>query len=124
MTSPYESTRRETDPAFPEIVDDADPADARYPEPQEPALPGDTLLGTDAVGTTVEEQLHGESLDQKLAREIPDDAPTGVDPDRAGRLVEPDAGAHTDTEPDLVASEADPASDASPEEAAMHIREP
>ncbi len=124
MTSPYEETRTELDPAFPEIVDDADPQDQSVPEPQEPALPGDTLLGADAHGTTVEEQIHGESLDQKLAREIPEDASItggGSGDAHAGRLVEPDEGAHTDTEPDLVAAIGDPARDPSPEEAAMHI---
>jgi len=124
MTSPYESTRA-TDPAFPEIVDDADPMDGRLPEPQEPALPGDTLLGADKVGTTVDEQILGESLDDKLDREIPEDPNvTGGsvgDPTLAGRLVEPDEGAHTDEEADLVALEADPAADAAPEELAMHV---
>ena len=39
------------------------------PEPEEPALPGDGFTGVEATGTTVEEQLAGESLDEKLARE-------------------------------------------------------
>jgi len=124
MTSPYEETRTELDPAFPETVDDADPQDSRVPEPQEPALPGDTLLGADAHGTTVDEQILGENLDQKLARELPEDPSVtgGANPaPHAGRLVEPDEGAHTDVESDLVASIGDPARDPSPEEAAMHV---
>ena len=137
------------DPAFPDIVDDAYPEREAVPDPQEPALPGDRLLGADAYGTTVAEQLAGEPLDVKLAREEPDvtgevagravddefgtgeDESYGDDSGRlAGRLVEPDEGAHTDTEPDMVARETNaPDSgvltyDASPEEQAMHIEDP
>jgi hypothetical protein len=56
----------------PEVADDNSPEDARLPDPEEPALPSDTPLGVDAPGTTVEEQLEGESLDEKLARERQD----------------------------------------------------
>ena len=134
------------DPAFPDVVDDAAPERDRLVEPQEPALPGDRYLGVDAVGTTEQEQIDGESLDQKVAREVPDtiadprdDLPheasgmvdTSGDPDvleatdvYAGRLVEPDEGAHGDTESDAVAaSYLAGETDASPEELAMHIRE-
>ncbi|RZS89695.1 hypothetical protein EV189_1468 [Motilibacter rhizosphaerae] len=134
------------DPAFPDVVDDAAPERDRLVDPEEPALPGDRYLGVDAVGTTVEEQIEGESLEQKLAREVPDtiaeprdDLPREADglvdesgdPDvlsatdqPAGRLVEPDEGASTDDEPDLVASASlHGETDFSPEEAAMHIRE-
>jgi hypothetical protein len=118
---------------FPDTVDDADPQDRTYPEPQEPALPGDDYLGAQAVGTTATEELEGESLDEKLAREVPDDAAqtVGADvaerrgdgPDTApvGRLVEPDEGAHTDTETDMVASAPGGTRDLSPEEQALHV---
>jgi hypothetical protein len=118
---------------FPDTVDDADPQDQNYPEPQEPALPGDTYLGSEAVGTTAQEELEGESLDEKLSREVPDETaaperadtsePRGDSPDdgRVGRLVEPDEGAHTDTEADLVASAPGGTRDLSPEEQALHL---
>jgi hypothetical protein len=87
-------------------------------------------------GSTADEQLEGESLDQLLAEEEPDPALTGVEdelssssfygdededagdedvdglllddgPDpRAGRLVAEDEGAHPDAEADLVARDA------------------
>jgi hypothetical protein len=80
----------------------------------------------------------GETLDQRLQQEIPEPDPyelaeQEVDPDeedvddevgdaRAGRLVEPDEGVHTDQEKDLVAEDVgiDGAA-ASAEEAAVHV---
>jgi hypothetical protein len=57
----------------PEVADDNSPEDALLPDdPEQPALPSDTPLGLDAPGTTVAEQLEGESLDEKLDREIQD----------------------------------------------------
>lgn len=118
---------------FPDTVDDADPQDRNYPEPQEPALPGDDYLGTEAVGTTATEELEGETLDEKLDREVADTAsgrapaeagePRGdaVDDGRVGRLVEPDEGAHTDAEADMIASAPGGTPDLSPEEQALHI---
>ena len=90
--------------------------------------------------TPLEEEL-GESLDQRLAQEIPEpdpyaeaDAPLAVEevdtaPEvgaaRAGRLVEPDEGAHEDREPELLAEDVgiDGAA-ASAEEAAVHVIDP
>ncbi len=57
----------------PETADDDSPERERVPDPDEPALPGDAPLGVDAQGTTVNEQLDGESLDDKLARERGDE---------------------------------------------------
>ncbi|WP_088289666.1 DUF5709 domain-containing protein [Kineosporia sp. A_224] len=88
----------------------------------------------DSFGTTLEEEMAGESLDQRLAQEEPDPA-LAVDPvegeilddgevggPRAGRLVAPDEGAHEDTEKDLVASDVGiDAGAASAEEAAVHV---
>ena len=54
----------------PQVADDNSPERAENPaDPEEPALPSDTPLAVEARGTTVEEQLEGESLDDKLARE-------------------------------------------------------
>jgi len=100
-------------------------------------------------GSTADEQEAGESLDQLLAEEEPDDAldldddlpedaedadeadeyldglllDDGPDP-RAGRLVAEDEGAHPDEEADLVARDVGiDGGAASAEEAAMHVVE-
>lgn len=101
-------------------------------------------------GTTGPEQERGESLDQLLAEEEPDQAldedgeryediagdedagdedvdglllDDGPDP-RAGRLVAEDEGAHPDDEEDLVASDVGiDGGGATAEEAAMHVVE-
>lgn len=77
--------------------------------------------------TPLEEQ-EGESLDQRLSEEEPDvtedDIFAGDTDARAGRLVQPDEGAHPDTESDAVATDVGPAGYASSaEEAAMHVVE-
>jgi hypothetical protein len=88
-------------------------------------------------GNTPYEEAAGESLDQRVAQEEPepdpyveaertededvsDDGEVGAE--RAGRLVDPDQGAGTDTESDLVAEDVgiDGAA-ASAEEAAVHV---
>ena len=100
--------------------------------------PHDTGLAVDEWGTTAAEQAEGESLDGRLAREQDDvlaavdqpaDESQGADTpfdERAGqgvgRLVEPDEGARTDTETDLVAG--DVGTDLggyTAEESAMHL---
>ena len=79
-------------------------------------------------GMTEVEELEGETLDQRLAEEVPDVGETigtdeSVEP-RAGRLVAPDEGAHEDSESDAVAADLGPAGYASSaEEAAMHVVE-
>jgi hypothetical protein len=51
-------------------------------DPQEAPLPGDRPIGVDEFGTTVDEQIQGESLDGRLDREIPEEQPMfGVDAD-------------------------------------------
>jgi hypothetical protein len=76
-------------------------------------------------GMTLAEQQEGESLDQRLAQEEPDigsEDAEPVDANRAGRLVQPDEGAHPDTEAAPVATDVGPAGYASSaEEAAVHI---
>jgi hypothetical protein len=80
-------------------------------------------------------------LDQRRAQEIPEPDPYGeaaapleVDEDemapeigdaRAGRLVEPDEGAHEDREPKLLAEDIGiDGAGASAEEAAVHVIDP
>jgi len=76
-------------------------------------------------GNTAAEQAEGESLDQRLAQEVPDITPDDITDEaapRAGRLIAPDEGAHEDEEGAAVAFDAGKAgSAATAEEAAMHI---
>ena len=93
-------------------------------------------------GNTPLEEAMGETLDQRVDQELPEADPyeeaeatpvsviegdledevTEVGDERAGRLVEPDEGAHTDTEPKAVADDVgiDGAA-AGAEEAAVHV---
>lgn len=88
-------------------------------------------------GTTADEALEGETLDQRIEQEIPEPDPyveAEVDPDfledgevgdlRSGRLVDPDAGFGEDTESLLVGNDVGiDGSGSSAEEAAIHIIE-
>jgi len=108
-----------------------DQLDAGYSPPERPR-------GLDEVGTTAAEQERGETLDQRLAQEVPDPnlaSDLGAEPSevlddgevgtaRAGRLVAPDEGLAEDREKDLVASDVGiDGGAASAEEAAMHVVE-
>ncbi|GAB2964348.1 MULTISPECIES: DUF5709 domain-containing protein [Streptomyces] len=110
-----------------------DPLDRGWSPPERP-------WAVEHTGVTAAERLRGETLDQRLAEELPDI--TSVDGDglgdaqdtdgelldnevgdlRSGRLVAPDEGAHEDEESGLIATDVgiDGAA-ASAEEAAMHI---
>jgi hypothetical protein len=95
-----------------------DPLDAGYSPPER--------ASHSWRGDTADEAREGESLDQHLAEEEPevwDDGADDVDPEqRAGRLVAPDEGAHSDTEADEIATDVGRAGYASSaEEAAMHV---
>jgi hypothetical protein len=75
---------------------------------------------------TPAEEREGESLDDKLAEEVPDISPDDPvfdeEQPRAGRLVDTDYGALEDTEKDEVAIDVGPAGfGSSAEEAAVHI---
>lgn len=90
-------------------------------------------------GNTPLEESMGETLDQRVAQEVPEpdpyaqaeaeadstedgDADVEAGTTRAGRLVEPDEGAHTDTEKDLVAEDVGiDGAGAGAEEAAVHV---
>jgi hypothetical protein len=107
--------------------------DQGYSPPERP-------LGVTKHGTTAAEQHEGETLDERLAQEVPDagepvgdevgDLPGGegepVDPEagesRAGRLVAPDEGAHTDVTKEEVAQDVGiDGGAAGAEEAAVHV---
>ena len=92
--------------------------------------------GIDAFGTTAEEALRGESLDQRLAQEEPEFEVDEDDDDfdeqadaghsagrlRSGRLVAPDEGFGEDDEKDLVGFDVGiDAGAATAEEAAVHV---
>jgi hypothetical protein len=112
--------------------------------------PPENYLGVTAFGVTGAEATLGESLDQRLTQEVPDDplpstgpwAPSVVDYEavpaesdeffdpaevgatRAGRLVSPDEGYGPDHEADLIGEDVGiDGGAASAEEAAMHIVE-
>jgi hypothetical protein len=118
----------EDQPGAEDTLDDRgldDPLDEGYspPEKWSPA---------EKFGNTADEQLEGETLDQRLEQEIPDADPYADDGEdvggpevgveRSGRLVAPDEGAHSDDEDSLVAEDVgiDGAA-ASAEEAAVHV---
>lgn len=102
--------------------------------------PPEKPLAVEHTGVTAAERRRGETLDQRLAEEVPDVSvpdddglgdSRGTDGElldnevgavRAGRLVAPDEGAHEDEESALVATDVgiDGAA-ASAEEAAMHV---
>ncbi|WP_328745182.1 DUF5709 domain-containing protein [Streptomyces sp. NBC_00285] len=110
-----------------------DPLDRGWSPPERP-------WAVEHTGVTAAERQHGETLDQRLAEELPDlvasdddglgdsDGTDGelldneVGTMRSGRLVAPDEGAHEDEESALIATDVgiDGAA-ASAEEAAMHI---
>jgi len=107
------------------------------------STPADHPVAAFEYGTTTREQAEGEPLDGRLARENhdptleaieaiesgaadpgfnADDETVGVGTALAGRLVEPDEGARTDTEADVVASDVGSDDAAfSNEELAMHV---
>ncbi|HEY0470403.1 MAG TPA: DUF5709 domain-containing protein [Kribbella sp.] len=118
----------EDQPGAEDTLDDRgldDPLDEGYspPEKWSPA---------EKFGNTADEQLQGETLDQRLAQEEPDVDPYADDGEnvggpeiggpRSGRLVAPDEGAHLDDEKDLVAEDVGIDGGASSaEEAAVHL---
>lgn len=78
-----------------ETLDD-DHLTGEYP-PEQP-------LGSLDYGTTPAEQRIPEPIDERVRREKPETSTVG-EADRAGRLVEPDEGTHTDAEAQAVATE-------------------
>lgn len=129
----------ETPDTFPE--DDQGPdQDAIFDDPDETLdagySPPERYRG-EGFGTTADEALQGETLDERLRQEVPEEDPYDVDvvedeiledgevgAERAGRLVDPDGGSGPDLEKDLVGEDVgiDGAA-ASAEEAAVHIIE-
>ncbi|MGZ5369669.1 MAG: DUF5709 domain-containing protein [Aeromicrobium sp.] len=97
--------------------------------------PPEAWSAAEHFGSTAEEQRQGESLDQRIAQEVPERDPYADEDDdylddgevgaqRAGRLVEPNAGSGEDSESELHGTDVgiDGAA-ASAEEAAVHVIE-
>ena len=134
MTQPEGQTSRDIfpeDEGIPEVSQDDSPTQDRAEDPQFDPVPGERPTASLDYGTTAREQAEGESLDDRLAREIPDDAP-GVrpaeDPDRAGAQYEHDVDTDlrddsgTERTADDIEATADaPVGGQGPEESAMHI---
>src|SRR5687767_13694437 len=81
------------DDGIPEVAQDDSPTMQRAEDPDFMAMPGERATATVDFGTTASEQAEDESLDGRLAREIPDDAPDvrpAEDPSRAGAQLEQD----------------------------------
>ncbi|MGW0876551.1 DUF5709 domain-containing protein [Streptomyces sp. NPDC002755] len=124
------------------LLDASDTLDYRGGEQalDEGYSPPERPWAVEHTGVTASEQHRGETLDERLAEEVPDIAvPQGdgmgdtwdtdgelidgeVGYERAGRLVAPDEGVREDTESDLVAFDQGlDGAGASAEEAAMHV---
>lgn len=134
--------RREEDPEFEEAnlseLQDEAPEQAWMNDPRAEPVPGEGPGGADEYGVTAEEQAEGESLDQRLERERADveenarqprdvetDVAQGAGPasDRAGRLIEEDEGARTDTDKEAEARAATDIGRYSSEEEAVRVEE-
>lgn len=162
MSEPFGERSHDTDADHlvesPDSLRDDDPEAPPMDRGSEAA---DRPLGSEKFGTTHEEADQGESLDQRLSEERPDDEHDPVDdvvadqpgafgevaeetdedvledaysdqagpegtetPESVGRLVEPDEGAHTDTEKDVVARDVGrDGGGESAEEAALHAED-
>lgn len=148
LTDPSSGGLREPDPGseledegIPDL-EDALPSKVITGDAQEGYVPiRDQAVAADDFGTTAYEEEHGESLDGRLARELPDtlspqveemdaddreiaDEPFVADREGydVGRLVESDEGARANTEAEMTARSAGADRGGfSAEESAMHI---
>jgi hypothetical protein len=134
MTQPEGQTARDIFPAdegLPEVANDDSPTSELAEDPEFAPLPGERPGASVDFGTTSEEQAEGESLDGRLAREIPDDAPDvrpAEDPPRADAQLEQDLDTtpYSDsgtnrTADDIEATADDPIGGEGPEESAVHV---
>ncbi len=132
MTQPEGQTARDIfpeDEGIPEVAQDDSPTMERAEDPEFAPLPGERPGASVDVGTTSLEQAEGESLDDRLAREMPDDAPgvrAAEDPQRADAQWEQDTTPPTDSGTERTADDIEATADApvggeGPEESAVHI---
>jgi hypothetical protein len=133
MTQPEGQTARDIfpeDEGLPEVANDDSPTSELAEDPEFAPLPGERPGASADFGTTSREQAEGESLDGRLARELPDDAPDvrpAEDPQRAfAQLEQDDTTPATDsgterTADDIEASADAPVGGEGPEESAVHV---
>jgi len=134
MTQPTEGqTARDVsleDDGIPDLQDGV-PEQDWAEDPQFAPVPGDRANASVDYGTTALEQSEGESLDGRLAREVPDDDPgtrPAEDPSRPAVQLEqdlnttPDTDSGTNRTADDVEATGDPTvGGEGPEEGAVHL---
>jgi hypothetical protein len=123
-----------------EILDQQQPEDTLVDRGVDDVLdegysPAEKWSAGEGFGTTADEELQGESLDQRIAQEEPEPDPYAVVDDdilddgevgteRSGRLVDPDEGFGEDADSELVGEDVGiDGAGASAEEAAVHVVE-
>jgi hypothetical protein len=136
MTEPEGQTARDIsyeDDGVPEIADDDNPTSALAEDPEFAPVPGERPNASIDFGTTAEEQSEGESLDGRLAREVPDvleqeDVRAAESHDRTVPQLDQDVDADraddsgTDSVgDDVVATGEAPTGGEGPEERAVHV---
>ena len=119
------------DDGIPEVSQDDSPTQERAEDPQFEPMPGERANASVDFGTTALEQSEGESLEGRLDRELPDDAPDvrpAEDPQRADAQLEQDTSttplsdSGTNRTADDVEATADlPVGGEGPEESAVHV---
>ena len=136
MTQPEGQTARDIfpeDEGIPEVSQDDLPTMAAAEDPEFAPLPGERAGASVDFGTTAQEQAEGESLDGRLAREVPDTA-RDVRPAADAAHNTPQLEQDADTDPgddsgtertadDVEASADQPVGGEGPEERAMHVTE-
>jgi hypothetical protein len=136
MTQPEGQTARDIfpeDEGLPEVANDDSPTAELAEDPEFAPLPGERPGASADFGTTSLEQAEGESLDGRLAREIPDDAADvrpAEDPQRAFAQLEQDLDTTPPTDSgtertadDIEATADTPIGGEGPEESAVHVIE-
>ena len=134
MTQPEGQTARDIfpeDEGLPEVANDDSPTAEMAEDPEFAPLPGERPGASADFGTTSEEQALGESLDGRLARELPDDAPDvrpAEDPQRAAAQLDQDLDTTPPTDSgtgrtadDIEATADAPRGGEGPEETAVHL---
>jgi hypothetical protein len=121
MSTPEHTTSRFEDEGIPDPEDQTPEQAATGQGDLTTEPPHDYPLAVEGFGTTPAEMHDGESLTGRLAREVPEEDPYRQEPRDVGRLVEPDEGARTDTDKDMIAVDDGELGGLTAEEAAMHL---
>jgi hypothetical protein len=92
----YDPHSRFEDEGIPDMQDGT-PQQQWAVDPQEAPLPGDSPMAVDDYGTTVEEEIQGESLEGRLRREVPEEQPAfGADEETSEETGGRDGATWTD----------------------------